>query len=118
MKTLKSLSKTKWAYQAEAAVAVKNHYKAIITALEGIILQSDLPEVKAKAQGPKLQMNTFEFIFCLEMMIPILNMILKMSQTLQMVPRVTLQRDSRVFMCTLVCSVVVIAYTYYLINLY
>lgn len=81
--TLKSCSTTRWACCAEAANAIKNNYFVIIQALETINLKCSIPEMRAKGQGLLYQLQTFNFIFCLNMMQVILQLILKVSSTLQ-----------------------------------
>jgi hypothetical protein len=51
LKTLKSLSTTRWACRAEAVAAIRNNYSAIISALEEIFKTTGLAEVKAKGRG-------------------------------------------------------------------
>jgi hypothetical protein len=62
---LKSCSITRWACRVEAVKAVKNNSN------------------KGKGIGISLQLQAFEFIFGMELMIPILNIILKVSSLLQ-----------------------------------
>lgn len=45
--------------------------------------KSNVPEMRAKGTGLLIQMKSFEFIFGLVMMQPILQMILKVSKVLQ-----------------------------------
>jgi hypothetical protein len=63
--------------------AIRNNYSAIISALEEILKTTRLAKVKAKGRGLLHQLKTFEFLFCLEMMHPILQLILKVSKSLQ-----------------------------------
>lgn len=83
LKTLKSLSNTRWACRAEAVTAIKHNYLALIPALEEIINLSKLPEVCAKGRGLLFQIRSFNFIFGLEMMDPVLRLINKVSKILQ-----------------------------------
>ena len=83
LRTLKSLSTTRWACRSEAVSAVRSNYSAIVQALTEIAEATAYAEVKAKAEGLIHQMRTFEFVFFLEMATPILEMILIVSQALQ-----------------------------------
>lgn len=56
---------------------------ALIPALEEIINLSKLPEVCAKGRGLLFQIWSFNFIFGLEMMDPVLYLINKVSKILQ-----------------------------------
>jgi hypothetical protein len=67
----------------QAVAANRNSYSAIIFALEEILKTTQLAEVKVKGHGLLHQLKTFEFIFYLEMMLPILQLILKVSKSLQ-----------------------------------
>lgn len=42
-----------------------------------------MPKVRAKGRGFLYQLKTFEFIYCLNLMQPILQLILKVSSSLQ-----------------------------------
>lgn len=81
--TLKSMSQTRWACRAEAVNAVKYNYKALLSTLEEINSKCLIPEARAKGLGLLHQLRTFEFIYCLNLMQPILQMILKVSSSLQ-----------------------------------
>jgi len=83
VQTLKSMSQTRWACRAEAINAVKNNYKALISTLKEINSKYFIPEARAKCRGLLQQLNTFEFIYCLNLMQPILQLILKVSSSLQ-----------------------------------
>jgi hypothetical protein len=63
VKTLKSLSTTRWVCWAEAMAAIRNNYYVIISALEEILKITRLAEVKSKGRGLLHQLKTFEFIF-------------------------------------------------------
>ncbi|KAL4098697.1 hypothetical protein QTP88_023245 [Uroleucon formosanum] len=78
-----SLSTTRRACRAEAVTSVKNHYASILTTIEEICEKSNIPEMRAKGTELLAQMKSFEFIFGLVMMQPILQMILKISKLLQ-----------------------------------
>lgn len=81
--TLKSSSQTRWACRSEAVKAIKSNYNVLLEALEEITEKCLISEMRAKGKGILHQMKTFEFIFCLTMMQPILEMILKVSAVLQ-----------------------------------
>lgn len=83
LKTLKSCSTTRWACRAEAVNSIKSNYYVLVQTLEEIIDECSLPEMRAKGQGLLYQIKSFNFIFCLNMMHPILQMILKVSSFLQ-----------------------------------
>lgn len=77
------MSQTRWACRTEAVNAVKNNYKALLSTLEEINSKSLIPEARAKGLGLLHQLRTFEFIYCLNLMQPILQMVLKVSSSLQ-----------------------------------
>jgi len=81
--TLKSLSTTRWACRAEAVSSIKKNYNIILSALHNICDDCTIPEIRAKGNGLFKQLQTFEFIFSLCMMEPILQMILIASKSLQ-----------------------------------
>lgn len=83
MHKLKSSSQTRWACRSEAVKAIKSNYNVLLEALEEITEKCLISEMRAKGKGILHQMKTFEFIFCLTMMQPILEMILKVSAVLQ-----------------------------------
>jgi len=83
LKTLKSISTTRWACRYEAVAAVKNNYTAIIIAIQTICDTTKQSEVKAKSRGLILQLKTFDFIFALNMLHPILLLIVKVNSCLQ-----------------------------------
>uniref|UniRef100_A0A8C3HPP3 Kynurenine/alpha-aminoadipate aminotransferase, mitochondrial n=1 Tax=Chrysemys picta bellii TaxID=8478 RepID=A0A8C3HPP3_CHRPI len=83
LKTLKSLSNTRWACRAEAVAAVKQNYPIILQALQEIIETTRLPDPKIKARGLIHELNSFKFIFALHMMHPVLQMVVKVSKALQ-----------------------------------
>jgi len=70
--TLKSLSTTRWACRAEAVSSIKKNYNIILSALHNICDDCTIPEIRAKGNGLFKQLKTFEFIFSLCMMEPIL----------------------------------------------
>lgn len=81
--TLKSCSITRWACRAEAVKAIKNNYNVLITAIDEICENTSVPEMRAKGIGILQQLQTFKFIFGMELMSPVLNIILKVSSMLQ-----------------------------------
>lgn len=83
LKTIKSVSNTRWACRSEAVSAIKANYSALLIAIKQISDTTKQPDVRAKALGLIHQMQTFNFIFALQMLNPILNTILKVSMALQ-----------------------------------
>ncbi|XP_025190524.1 protein FAM200B-like [Melanaphis sacchari] len=83
LKTLKSVSNTRWACRAKAVSAVKSDYGPILIAIQEIGDATKQPDVRAKALGLIHQMKTFDFIFAQQMLHPILTLILKVSMALQ-----------------------------------
>lgn len=83
VQTLKSCSTTRWACRAEAVSAIKNNYLVLLRTLKEIISNCSVPEMRAKGQGLLYQLKSFNFIFCLNMMHPILQIVLKVSSFLQ-----------------------------------
>jgi len=83
LKTLKSISTTRWASRSEAISAVKENYSSILAAIEEIIDNTKQSDVRAKRKGILHQMKMFEFIFVMLMLDPILSSILKTSAFLQ-----------------------------------
>ncbi|KAF0703978.1 zinc finger MYM-type protein 1-like, partial [Aphis craccivora] len=83
LKTLKSLSNTRWACRSEAVSAVKINYSSLLVAIEEIINSTKQSEVRVKGLGIMYQLKKFEFIFALEMFHPILSAVLKVSTFLQ-----------------------------------
>lgn len=81
--TLKSCSITRWACRAEAVKSVLNNYGVLLLAIEDICESSSVPEMCAKGMGLKYQLKSFDFIFGLYLLNPILNIILKTSSLLQ-----------------------------------
>ncbi|XP_022170520.1 zinc finger MYM-type protein 1-like [Myzus persicae] len=81
--TLKSCSNTRWACRAEAVKAIMNNYEVLIIAIENICENCSVPEMRAKGIGLLYQLKTFDFIFGMHMMNPILMLILKVSTLLQ-----------------------------------
>jgi len=83
LKTLKTLSTTRWACRAEAVTAVENNYSSVIQCLQEIANNTKYSEVRAKANGILYQMKSFNFIFALYMLKPILIQIQIVSAQLQ-----------------------------------
>ncbi|XP_050064492.1 uncharacterized protein LOC126553354 [Aphis gossypii] len=83
LKSLKTLSTTRWACRSEAIEAVKNNYSALLLCLKEISNKTNLSEVRAKAKGLIFQMKTFDFIFAMHTISPVLIMIQKVSASLQ-----------------------------------
>jgi len=83
LKSLKTLSTTKWAYRSEAIEAVKNNYSALLLCFEEISNKTNLSRVRAKAKGLIFQMKTFDFIFSMHILSPVLIMIQKVNASLQ-----------------------------------
>ncbi|KAL4141956.1 hypothetical protein QTP88_004495 [Uroleucon formosanum] len=81
--TLKSCSNIRWACRAEAVKAIMNNYEVLIIAIENICENCPVPEMRAKGIGLLYQLKTFDFIFGMYMMNPILMLILKVSTLLQ-----------------------------------
>lgn len=80
VQTLKSMSQTRWACCADA---VKNNHKALLCTLKEINSKCLIPEARAKCRGLLYQLKTFEFVYCLNLMQPILQLILKVNSSLQ-----------------------------------
>lgn len=83
LKTLKSLSTTRWACRSEAVNAVKNNYCALLIAIKQITDITYQSDIRAKGLGINYQMESFEFIFAMQMLDPILNLIFHVSTVLQ-----------------------------------
>ncbi|XP_060845526.1 zinc finger MYM-type protein 1-like [Rhopalosiphum padi] len=81
LQTFKSCSTTRWACRSEAVNAIKHNYRALLKALDEITKKSLLPDVKMKGLGLKSQIKSFNFIFCMNMMQPILQLVLKDNDT-------------------------------------
>lgn len=83
LKTLKSLSETRWACRAEAVSAVWEQLPTIIAAIETVVETTKDAKVRATGKGILAQVKSFDFIISLEIMHPILQMIVITSKTLQ-----------------------------------
>ncbi|KAE9536311.1 hypothetical protein AGLY_007100 [Aphis glycines] len=83
LRILKSLSTTRWACRAEAVAVIKINYSAILRALTEIIETTKHSDIKVKEIGLLHQVKSFNFVFGLTMMHPILQLIVKVSKLLQ-----------------------------------
>lgn len=83
LRTLKSLSTTRWACRAEAVAVIKINYSVILRTLTEIIETTKQSDVKVKGIGLLHQVKSFNFIIGLTMMHPILQLIVKVSKWLQ-----------------------------------
>ncbi|XP_050065245.1 zinc finger MYM-type protein 6-like [Aphis gossypii] len=81
--TLQSISTTRWAYRSEVITAIKSNYSVLIIAIQEIYDSTKLPDIRAKAHGLIIQMQSFNFTFALNMLETILLIILKVSSSLQ-----------------------------------
>lgn len=80
---LKSLSETRWASRAEAVSAITCQLKEIIIAIRKIQDTTNVPETKINASNVLRLVLDFKFVLGLQIFNPILQMILKVSKTLQ-----------------------------------
>jgi len=64
---LKSVFNTRWACRYESVSAVKENYSALLIAIKEISESTRQANVRAKGLGIIHQMQTFEFVFALEM---------------------------------------------------
>ncbi|XP_060879703.1 uncharacterized protein LOC132951771 [Metopolophium dirhodum] len=83
LKTLKSLSNTKWACRAEAVSAVQENFSMLVPAIDEICENTQVPDVRAKGLGLKYQLKSFNFVFAMNLMEPIFRAVLKVSASLQ-----------------------------------
>lgn len=83
LKTLKSLSNTRWACRAEAVSAVLTNYSILLPTIDEICENTHLPDTRAKGIGLKHQLKYFNFVFTMNVMEPILRATLKVSIALQ-----------------------------------
>lgn len=83
LKTLKSLSETRWACRTEAVSAVYEQLSEIVEAIEDIKETTTVSKVKVTASGILRDIKSFDFIISLEIMQPILEMIVVVSRILQ-----------------------------------
>lgn len=75
LKMLKLVSTTRWAYRAEAVNAIKENYAALLVAIDEICDNIRQADVRAKGLGILNQMKIYEFIFAMQMLNPILNLV-------------------------------------------
>lgn len=80
---MKSLSTTRWACRAEAITSIRDNFSVIIQTIKEVNHSTKLPETKAKGKAIISQCLNFNFIICLELMHPILQLIVKVSRVLQ-----------------------------------
>lgn len=83
LKTLKSLSETRWACRSEAVSAIQSQFDTVVQAIQESVRDSTDARAKSKGNGVLYQMRSFDFVMCLEMMHPILQLIVKVNKTLQ-----------------------------------
>jgi len=83
LKTLKSLSTTRWACRSEAIEAVDHNYDSLIQCLSEIYKTTKLADVRLKANGLIHNLKSFNFIFALTVLKPILIQIRIVSAKLQ-----------------------------------
>lgn len=83
LKTLKSLSTTRWACRSEAVSAIEKNYDSLLKCLKEISKTTTQPDVRVKAKGIRYQMKSYNFIFALYMMKPLLVQIQIVSAKLQ-----------------------------------
>lgn len=83
LKTLKSLSETRWACRSEAVSVIHAQLGAIVQAIEECTENASDSKGRAKGKGLLLQIKSFNFIACLNIMNPILQLVVKVSKTLQ-----------------------------------
>lgn len=83
LKTLKSLSTTRWACRSEAVNAVETNYSSLLECLVEIADTTKLSETRAKANSLLNQIKNYNFIFVLYIIKPILIEISIVSSELQ-----------------------------------
>jgi len=83
LKTLKSLSDTRWACRSEAVSVIHAQFEAITKAIEECTESGSDAKARAKGKGLLLQVKSYNFIACLQIMHPILQLVVKVSKTLQ-----------------------------------
>lgn len=83
LKTLKSLSNTRWACRSEAVSAVEKNYNSLFQCLKEISKTTTQPDARLKANGIIYQMKSYNFIFALYVMKPLLAQIQIVSAKLQ-----------------------------------
>nr|CAD7450040.1 unnamed protein product [Timema bartmani] len=83
LRTLTSLSETRWACRSEAVFVVHDRFNCIFKANEETIEDTSDSKARAKLKGILLQIKSFNFIVSLEIMHTILQQVVKTSKTLQ-----------------------------------
>lgn len=83
IKTLKSLSDTRWACRSEAVSVIHAHLVDIVKAIEECTESTSDSKLRAKGKGILLQVQSFNFIASLQIMHPILQLVVKVSKALQ-----------------------------------
>ncbi|KAE9522127.1 hypothetical protein AGLY_017471 [Aphis glycines] len=83
LRTLKSLSNTRWACSAEAVSAVQENVSMLVPAIDEIFENTQVPDVRAKGLGLKYQLKSFNFVFAMNFVEPIFRAVLKVSASLQ-----------------------------------
>ncbi|KAL4090101.1 hypothetical protein QTP88_025001 [Uroleucon formosanum] len=83
LKTLKSLSTTRWACRSESVSAIENNYNSLLQCLKEISETTTQPDVRVQANGIIYQMKSYNFIFALYVMKPLLAQIQIVSAKLQ-----------------------------------
>lgn len=83
LKTLESLSTTRWACSLEADVsAIEEQYSGVVS-IEQITENVLDAKIRSNGNGLLYQVKSFYFVMCLEIMHPILQLIVKTSKALQ-----------------------------------
>jgi len=83
LKSLKSLSTTRWACRSEAIEAVDQNFNSLILCLLEIAKNTNLSDVRVKAKGLVHQIKSYHFIFSLTVLKPIMVQIRIVSASLQ-----------------------------------
>lgn len=83
LKTLKTLSTTRWAARAEAVTAISEQLDEIVQTLREIVATTNSPDVKLKGKSILRQLSSFGFLVALNTLEPILQQILTVSKALQ-----------------------------------
>ncbi|EDS30272.1 conserved hypothetical protein [Culex quinquefasciatus] len=76
LKTLKTLSTTRWAARAEAVTAISEQLDEIVQTLREIVATTNSPDVKLKGKSILRQLSSFGFLVALNTLEPILQQIL------------------------------------------
>lgn len=80
---MKSISTTRWECRSEAVSAIKANYSSLLIAIDEITDSTNQADVRANGLDILSHMKSFDFIFALELLEPILCLILKTSTCLQ-----------------------------------